>query len=477
GPGDNGDGIWTFTIPPQGTEHGGDTLKFWIVAYDNDFDNNDPSDRAYTVDDNSGNYYSVLIVSPRLDVDPTSLNFGTTETEMTFDITNKGTGELNWNIGDPAYNQGDGWITSINPTSGSTTTETDTVTVTVSREGLPVGVYTAQIPVTSNGGDANVDVRMEVANQSPYQPTALSPSDWEDTGLTPILQGSPFSDPNPRDEHSASRWQILDISLFQGEGIKTLNEEPYVDTFFDSGVDTEHLESIKVPEGVLKYGHSYAWRVRYQDNHGAWSEWSEPAFFKTIPNDDPNSDDYNDDGVPDDEELDTVLSDTEIEEYFEETGADTALVEVASGDSNIIGMVIDKGEVTHVDSIDPDELPDKPSDYNFPYGLFTVRIEDLDPGDTALITYILPEAYVGPWWKYDEVNGWQDYSDTVIEYDGMNKSVTIEVKDGDYGDADGVENGVIVDPSGPGSSTGGGEGGGGGGGGGGCFISILGRSR
>jgi len=68
----------------------------------------------------------------------------------------------------------------------------------------------------------------------------------------------------------------------------------------------------------------------------------------------------------------------------------------------------------------------------------------------------------------DKIQGWQDYSDHVVEYDGTNKSVTIEVKDGGYGDADGVENGVIVDPSGPGVSTSGG-------GGGGCFISMLGR--
>ena len=87
------------------------------------------------------------------------------------------------------------------------------------------------------------------------------------------------------------------------------------------------------------------------------------------------------------------------------------------------------------------------------------------------------EREESPWWKYDEVNGWQDYSEHVVEYDGPNKSATIGVKNGGYGDADGVENGVIVDPSGPGSSTGGGEGGGGGGGGGGCFISILGRAH
>jgi len=50
----------------------------------------------------------------------------------------------------------------------------------------------------------------------------------------------------------------------------------------------------------------------------------------------------------------------------------------------------------------------------------------------------------------------------------------LELKDGDYGDADGVANGIIVDPSGPGTASvtpappppsGGG--------GGGCFIGVA----
>jgi len=54
------------------------------------------------------------------------------------------------------------------------------------------------------------------------------------------------------------------------------------------------------------------------------------------------------------------------------------------------------------------------------------------------------------------------------------KSVTLELKDGDYGDADGITNGIIVDPSGAGTASvtpappppsGGG--------GGGCFIGVA----
>ena len=48
----------------------------------------------------------------------------------------------------------------------------------------------------------------------------------------------------------------------------------------------------------------------------------------------------------------------------------------------------------------------------------------------------------------------------------------LELKDGDYGDADGVANGIIVDPSGPGTGPAGGAAPSSGGGGG-CFIGEV----
>ena len=49
-------------------------------------------------------------------------------------------------------------------------------------------------------------------------------------------------------------------------------------------------------------------------------------------------------------------------------------------------------------------------------------------------------------------------------------SVELEFKDGGFGDADGVENSIIIDPSGAGMLS---SGSGGGGGGGGCLISTA----
>lgn len=108
------------------------------------------------------------VVNPQLNVVPLSLDFGTANTTLTFNITNSGSGTLTWNI-----TESESWL-SVSPASGSTTTETDTITVIVDRTGLNQGNYSAQIAVTSNGGNATVNVTMEVEGQPVLQVVPLS---------------------------------------------------------------------------------------------------------------------------------------------------------------------------------------------------------------------------------------------------------------------------------------------------------------
>ena len=61
------------------------------------------------------------------------------------------------------------------------------------------------------------------------------------------------------------------------------------------------------------------------------------------------------------------------------------------------------------------------------------------PGQRALVTIGLsdPSPAGAAWIKYDAVNGWQNYSHhAAISAD--RRWVTVEAKDGGYGDADGV---------------------------------------
>jgi hypothetical protein len=62
--------------------------------------------------------------------------------------------------------------------------------------------------------------------------------------------------------------------------------------------------------------------------------------------------------------------------------------------------------------------------------------------------YFSEEAADGAkWYFYDSINGWVDYSEHAT-FSPDRKSVRLELKDGGYGDSDGVANGIIVDPSG-----------------------------
>ena len=89
-----------------------------------------------------------------LAVGPTSLDFGTGDTSLTFAITNGGAGTLEWSCA-----PSDSWI-GVSDESG---TNGATVTVTVERSGLSEGAHTGGVAVTSNGGSSSVAVSMAVA--------------------------------------------------------------------------------------------------------------------------------------------------------------------------------------------------------------------------------------------------------------------------------------------------------------------------
>ena len=110
------------------------------------------------INSNGGNkQVNVMMVkhdpnAPYLNVTPIQLNFGASQSSLTFDISNGGAGNLNWSI-----TKDQSWIT-VNPLSG---TNTSTVTVSVNRNGLPVGQnFSGNVTVLSNGGTKIVPITM-----------------------------------------------------------------------------------------------------------------------------------------------------------------------------------------------------------------------------------------------------------------------------------------------------------------------------
>jgi hypothetical protein len=98
---------------------------------------------------------------------------------------------------------------------------------------------------------------------------------------------------------------------------------------------------------------------------------------------------------------------------------------------------------------DTDLLLSAPDGPNFlAFGLIHFKLLVKEPGDEVSVTIYLSKAAYddGIWYKYDPVNDeWFDYSD-FVDFSADRKIVHLTLTDGGFGDADGIENGVIVDP-------------------------------
>ncbi|MDM7998763.1 MAG: hypothetical protein QUS33_01865 [Dehalococcoidia bacterium] len=134
--------------------------------------------------------------------------------------------------------------------------------------------YCWRVRYQDNQGDWSEwseESRFTTLNRPPDQPAAVSPaSGATDIGPSVILESSAFSDPDVGDMHAASQWQV------------TTNAGDYGNPIFDNAHETgSSLTSIVVTACSLSPGTTYYWRVRYRDNHGAWSDWSQESSFST----------------------------------------------------------------------------------------------------------------------------------------------------------------------------------------------------
>lgn len=307
----------------------------------------------------------------------------------------------------------------------------------------------------------------------PAVPTVVSPeNNTTDLFLTPVLQTAAFSSPDGTDRHLQTQWMVFRVS----DGLCVLDL-----------TSTTALTELDVPPLVLAEGTVYSWRVRYYGAKGTLSEWSTENQFVTGW----SGLDSDGDGIPDDQEVDADV-DLDGNQVPDVDQDDLRCVNVPD-DAGQMGLYLPSGsgvlavtdmEATDLDSIgSADRLP-----FDLPQGLISFRLELTQAGAIAHVRVLFsqPAAEAARWVKYDIVNGWQDYSAHAV-FAGDRLSVDIEIQDGGFGDADGVENGIIIDPSGYGLATtaavdsndeassisGGTTSSSGGGGGGGCFIATL----
>jgi hypothetical protein len=199
---------------------------------------------------------------------------------------------------------------------------------------------------------------------------------------------------------------------------------------------------------ALKSNHKYYVRVRFFDFYFTASNWSSTVEFTTaffIV-------DLNGNGISDADEVDDTVDfnlDGIPDNYQPQ------IIKCVQASDGSVSIGIEKAsssaeEIESLEVIDPDTISDtfnRPSDLIF--GLFAYRLRVRNPGDIATIrVYFSGDIFESDvFYKYDTINGWYDYSEhTIFNDDGQ--SITLEVKDGGYGDSDGLANGVVVDPGG-----------------------------
>lgn len=272
-------------------------------------------------------------------------------------------------------------------------------------------------------------------NTAPDAPVLAAPADGAaDVDLMPTLMTDPFVDADG-DAHAHTRYQIATSTNWT------------TDLVFE-GDYTAYLTSITLGDLILDAETTYYWRVRFYDAHNAASDWSTVSSFTTADGATAGYADSNGDGILDDQEI----ADGDIDPGLNATPdmlvvktPDTANPQLAlllSTNADIISF-----RVVDADSVEVGSIANRPEILT---SLVSIKLALHSGETTASYTVYLSEPAPpnALWYKYDLENGWEPYAHATFSDD--RKSVTILLVDGGDGDDDGVQNGIIVDPSGVG---------------------------
>jgi hypothetical protein len=109
-------------------------------------------------------------------------------------------------------------------------------------------------------------------------------------------------------------------------------------------------------------------------------------------------------------------------------------------------LISNQGNITSLSAISIQILPNLPPLLVFPHGLLYYEVSNIAPGSAVTFTITFPVALPNniQYWKYQPGRGW--FQIPITSHNG--NVITIQITDGGLGDADGLANGIIVDPGG-----------------------------
>ena len=206
---------------------------------------------------------------------------------------------------------------------------------------------------------------------------------------------------------------------------------------FNAGELTEHNLDLRFDFSKASSGVGWTVTPYYRLSSGCWSQFFDGTFVSTTSFDFLGAKLV----VAFDGGADGTVS---FANYYLSVSPSSVCVATATG-TGTASMTPGTGEIGYLTPVAAPSLPS----VTFPHGMFSFQICCLTPGETVILTIVLPSAVpVGTvWWKYD--NGrW--YSLPNLNDNGNNIMV-IRLTDGGVGDSDGLADGFITDPGGPGN--------------------------
>jgi len=264
---------------------------------------------------------------------------------------------------------------------------------------------------------AKPDVTVKLNNNlPPDRPVLLSPYNKATNVMaTPLLQTDTFRD-SDHSNHMATQWQIsktLDFSML----VLDIRSQMFLTDF-------------SVPYGILTPQERYYWRACHIDHHSSSSDWSDIKEFSTT-----------------DFHLPIITNETiDLDQNGESDISQTnmALIQI---DSKYMGV---QSQTEGVSIVTAQTIENTYGTFpaDMPYGLISFRVSCPVGAEIDITLYFSEELPLNAiWYKLDYSTGFTDYSShTAKQLPGH--QMIVKLKDGGFGDADGVVNGVIVDPGG-----------------------------
>lgn len=309
----------------------------------------------------------------------------------------------------------------------STEVKTDVLLETVTP--APQWVFTVSTNTGSgdnDGGGIGPDILITPGN------------DTANVSLSPLLEIASYPNITNAGVHAAIIWQIS-------------RTESFNDLVFEF-TGAPDVTSIRLPDFILDAFTTYFWQIQYSDGTVRPDGWI-MGTFTTGP---PDMVDSDGNGIPDSQDV------SPAENLFGTNNAGDIEKVLKTEDGGLQYRLIAGSRVEGVDRFKWMKKEDVAGSdtwpVDFPFGLLSFRLYTKTPGASVSMTMQFSNTMPpgAAWWKTALEKGVYDYSPNA-KFSANMKSAVITLTDGGPGDADGVANGVIVDPGGivkPGGSDG-----------------------